>query len=37
VLPGQSLGAGGEGFFRVALTTTEERLREAAGRIANLV
>ncbi|HVG44932.1 MAG TPA: aminotransferase class I/II-fold pyridoxal phosphate-dependent enzyme [Longimicrobium sp.] len=37
VLPGQSLGAGGEGFFRAALTTSEERLREAAGRIANLV
>ena len=37
VLPGQSLGPGGEGFFRVALTTSEERLREAAGRIANLV
>jgi LL-diaminopimelate aminotransferase len=37
VLPGQSLGAGGEGFFRVALTTTEERLSEAASRIANLV
>jgi LL-diaminopimelate aminotransferase len=37
VLPGQSLGAGGEGFFRVALTTSEERLREAAGRVANLV
>ena len=37
VLPGQSLGHGGEGFFRAALTTTEERLREAAGRIANLL
>jgi LL-diaminopimelate aminotransferase len=37
VLPGQSLGPGGEGFFRVALTTSEERLREAAERIANLV
>ena len=37
VLPGQSMGPGGEGFFRVALTCTEERLREAAGRIANLV
>jgi LL-diaminopimelate aminotransferase len=37
VLPGQSLGAGGEGFFRVALTTSEERLREAAERVANLV
>jgi len=37
VLPGKSLGAGGEGFFRVALTTTEERLREGAERIAHLV
>ncbi|HEV7591241.1 MAG TPA: aminotransferase class I/II-fold pyridoxal phosphate-dependent enzyme [Longimicrobium sp.] len=37
VLPGQSMGPGGEGFFRVALTTSEERLREAAGRVANLV
>jgi LL-diaminopimelate aminotransferase len=37
VLPGQSLGPGGEGFFRVALTTTEGRLREAAERITNLV
>jgi LL-diaminopimelate aminotransferase len=37
VLPGHSMGSGGEGFFRVALTTTEERLREAAGRIADLV
>jgi LL-diaminopimelate aminotransferase len=37
VLPGKSLGEGGEGFFRVALTTSEARLREAAGRIARLV
>lgn len=37
VLPGKSLGDGGEGFFRVALTTSEERLREAAGRIARMV
>jgi LL-diaminopimelate aminotransferase len=37
VLPGQSLGAGGEGFFRVALTTSEERLREGAERIARMV
>jgi LL-diaminopimelate aminotransferase len=37
VLPGKSLGEGGEGFFRVALTTSEARLREAAGRIAKLV
>src|SRR4051794_4925914 len=37
VLPGKSLGPGGEGFFRVALTTTEDRLREGAGRIAKMV
>ncbi|HET7233009.1 MAG TPA: aminotransferase class I/II-fold pyridoxal phosphate-dependent enzyme [Longimicrobium sp.] len=37
VLPGKSLGAGGEGFFRVALTTSEERLREGAERIAKMV
>ncbi|HEX8452153.1 MAG TPA: aminotransferase class I/II-fold pyridoxal phosphate-dependent enzyme [Longimicrobium sp.] len=37
VLPGKSLGRGGEGFFRIALTTSEERIREAAGRIARMV
>jgi LL-diaminopimelate aminotransferase len=37
VLPGKSLGAGGEGFFRVALTCTEDRLREAAARIGRMV
>ena len=37
VLPGKSLGAGGEGFFRVALTSSEARLREAAERIAKMV
>jgi LL-diaminopimelate aminotransferase len=37
VLPGKSLGPGGEGFFRVALTTTEDRLREGAERIAKMV
>ena len=37
VLPGKSLGHGGEGFFRIALTTSEERIREAAGRIARMV
>jgi LL-diaminopimelate aminotransferase len=36
VLPGSSMGKGGEGFFRVALTTTEERLREAASRLGAL-
>ena len=33
VLPGRSLGAGGEGYFRVALTAPEERLAEAAARL----
>ncbi len=33
VLPGSSLGEGGEGFFRIALTVSEERLVEAAGRL----
>jgi aspartate/methionine/tyrosine aminotransferase len=37
VLPGKSLGAGGEGFFRVALTTSEARLQEAAERIGKLL
>ena len=33
VLPGGALGAGGEGFFRVALTVSEDRLREAGERL----
>lgn len=33
LLPGEALGAGGEGFFRVALTVSEERLREASERL----
>jgi LL-diaminopimelate aminotransferase len=36
VLPGAALGQGGEGFFRIALTVPEARLREAAARIAHL-
>ena len=36
VLPGAALGAGGEGFFRIALTVDEERMREAAARLARL-
>jgi LL-diaminopimelate aminotransferase len=36
VLPGASLGRGGEGYFRVALTVQEERLEEAARRLARL-
>jgi LL-diaminopimelate aminotransferase len=40
VLPGASLGPGGEGFFRIALTSGPERLEEAAlrlGRVARFV
>jgi len=37
VLPGSALGTGGEGFFRVALTVSEGRLREAAERLKKLV
>jgi LL-diaminopimelate aminotransferase len=33
VMPGAALGAGGEGFFRLALTASETRLREAAERL----
>lgn len=36
LLPGSALGDGGEGFFRVALTTSEDRLREAAARLVRL-
>lgn len=32
VLAGSSLGAGGEGFFRVSFITSPERIREAAAR-----
>ncbi len=37
VMPGAALGAGGEGFFRVALTVAEERLLDAAGRLGRLL
>jgi LL-diaminopimelate aminotransferase len=37
VLPGASLGTGGEGFFRIALTSPEARIREAAERIGRLL
>jgi aspartate/methionine/tyrosine aminotransferase len=36
VLPGSSLGKGGEGYFRVALTVSESRLEEAAARLGEL-
>src|SRR5690606_37265665 len=37
IMPGAALGAGGEGFFRAALTQPADRLREAARRIASLL
>ncbi len=37
VVPGAGLGAGGEGFFRIALTLPAARLREAAGRLGRLL
>ncbi|MEX0979807.1 MAG: aminotransferase class I/II-fold pyridoxal phosphate-dependent enzyme [Gemmatimonadota bacterium] len=37
VLPGAALGDGGEGFFRLALTVSEDRLEEAAARMGRLL
>jgi LL-diaminopimelate aminotransferase len=37
VMPGVSLGRGGEGFFRIALTLPEERIREATERIGRVL
>jgi len=37
VLPGGALGEGGEGFFRIALTVGEDRLREAALRLGRVI
>jgi LL-diaminopimelate aminotransferase len=37
IMPGAALGAGGEGFFRIALTQPPGRLEEAAGRLAKLL
>jgi LL-diaminopimelate aminotransferase len=37
VLPGLSLGAGGEGFFRIALTVPEPRILEATERIGRVL
>jgi len=35
--PGNGFGPSGEGYFRVALTQTEERIREACERIARVI
>jgi LL-diaminopimelate aminotransferase len=37
VLPGTAFGQGGEGFFRIALTVSADRLREAIGRIGRFI
>jgi LL-diaminopimelate aminotransferase len=37
VMPGVALGSGGEGFFRIALTLPEERIREAAARMGRVL
>ncbi|HEY8485256.1 MAG TPA: aminotransferase class I/II-fold pyridoxal phosphate-dependent enzyme [Longimicrobiales bacterium] len=37
VMAGAALGAGGEGFFRLALTQPPDRLREAAKRLGRLL
>ena len=37
VLPGSSFGPAGEGYFRIALTVGEDRLREAAGRLGRVL
>jgi LL-diaminopimelate aminotransferase len=37
VLPGSAFGAGGEGFFRIALTVGPDRLREGVGRLGQVL
>ena len=37
VMPGAALGSGGEGFFRIALTSEEARLQEAAERLGRVI
>lgn len=37
LLPGKSMGDGGEGFVRIALTCSEDRLRQAAARMARML
>jgi LL-diaminopimelate aminotransferase len=37
VSPGPSFGPSGEGYVRISLTVPDERLEEAAGRIASLL
>ena len=37
IMPGAALGAGGEGYFRAALTLPPDRLRQAAVRLNSLL
>jgi LL-diaminopimelate aminotransferase len=37
VLPGSGFGPAGEGFFRIALTVTPERLIEGVGRLGSVL
>jgi LL-diaminopimelate aminotransferase len=37
VMPGAAMGAGGEGFLRIALTAAEARLEEAVARLARII
>jgi LL-diaminopimelate aminotransferase len=37
VLPGSAFGAGGEGYFRIALTVGAERLRDGAMRLGQVL
>jgi LL-diaminopimelate aminotransferase len=37
VMPGAAMGAGGEGYLRIALTASEARLAEAADRLGRLL
>jgi LL-diaminopimelate aminotransferase len=36
ISPGGAYGPNGEGFFRISLTTPDERLTEAVDRLGNL-
>jgi LL-diaminopimelate aminotransferase len=37
VLPGEAMGRSGEGYLRISLTTSEDRLHEAARRMTKLI
>ena len=37
IMPGAAMGAGGEGYFRAALTQPPARLQEAAARLGDLL